>query len=288
MRRFAVGVAYSGERFSGFALNHEAALPSVQAPLLHALDKLSPHANFQISSRTDAGVHAVRNVFSVDIASTSLTEDNIRQGINYHLPRFAKGFLAVTDVELVTPEFNARSNATGRTYLYRLLYPKQNNVGMAMASMGMAMVMHRNTAWILERPLDVEAMQACSPLLKGEQDFSSFQSAGCQSQSTSRNVTQFDIVGDAAAPHDPLYAGYSMVTFTVSANAFLLRQVRNMVAAVVQVGRRRLSLNQLADIVSARSRALVVEKHRMRPAPAQGLFLQAVHYDLLDGRRRIK
>ena len=306
-RRFAVGVAYVGGRFSGFAANTQAALPAVEDQLLAALSKLSPnYASFQVSSRTDAGVHALRNVFSVDVLNPALSEDNIRQGLNFHLAPQVRGAVRVTDVKLVAPDFDARLHATGRTYVYRVVESAAPSTGAAL--------MHQHQAWVLEQargnstgrasaPLDVAAMRACVPLLMGERDFASFQSSGCQSQSTHRNVTQLEIAEAPAPPPppppqqqpeeqelgqpaciDPLFSNCRLVTLTISANAFLLRQCRNMVSALVAVGQGRLRPEELEWIMQARDRAAVVAKYKMSPAPAAGLYLLDVHYDDRHGR----
>ena len=277
-RRFAVGVAYHGPGFSGFAANRQARLPSVQDQLTAALAQLAPHSNFQASSRTDAGVHALRNVFSFDIHNPQLSEDNILQGLNFHLPSPTRDLIRVTDVRAVAADFCARTHATSRTYVYRIVSCPPAHA-----------LMHRAHAWVLgerEQRLDVEAMRACAhALFLGERDFASFQSSGCQSHSTHRNVSQLDVaevpVGVSAGTGmgDPLFDRSRLVTLTITANAFLLRQVRNMTAALVMLGQGRLSQREMAWVVEARDRATVVARLKIRPAPACGLFLQNVGYD---------
>lgn len=271
MRRLRVGVAYWGDAFSGFTKTQDkTALPSVQAVVEHALTKIGEFSSFQVSSRTDKGVHALRNVFHVDVNQHArLGPDAYQRALNFHLASStARGNVAVTDVtEVNAATFDARRSCTGRTYLYRLL---EN-------STPAHDVFFRRAAWVLHVPLDVEAMQHCATtLLMGEQDHASFQNAGCQSKSSFRNITEFRIERQKKG-QEPLFSDASLVNVTVSANAFLLRQVRNMVGCLVEVGLGRLSHAQLSEIVHSRSREAMQAK-RIRPAPASGLYLQKVSY----------
>jgi tRNA U38,U39,U40 pseudouridine synthase TruA len=71
--RYKLGVQYVGSGFSGWAISDCATLPSVEDALQNALLKFAGegnHMNFKGSSRTDAGVHALRNVFQVDLNKT--------------------------------------------------------------------------------------------------------------------------------------------------------------------------------------------------------------------------
>lgn len=273
MRRLRVGVAYWGEAFSGFTKTQQdkTTLPSIQDVIEHSLSQIGEFTSFQVSSRTDKGVHALRNVFHVDVNHATLGPDGYQRALNYHLTNNspARGNVAVTDVtEVSAATFDARRSCTGRTYLYRLLEnstPAQD------------VFFRGRTAWVLHRPLNVEAMQhSAATLLMGEQDHASFQNAGCQSKSSFRNITEFRIERQKEG-QEALFPDASLVNVTVSANAFLLRQVRNMVGCLVEVGLGRLSHAQLAEIVQARSRDAMQSK-RIRPAPACGLYLQKVSY----------
>ena len=64
-----------------------------------------------------------------------------------------------------------------------------------------------------------------------------------------------------------------LITVTITGNAFLYRQVRNMVATLVAVGQGKLSCTDLPRLMEAADRTAMPSA-----APAKGLFLADVHY----------
>lgn len=240
MRRFKIGVAYVGHAFSGFSANSEAQLPAVQNSIELALSKISPFSNFQVSSRTDAGVHALRNVFHVDLAAPTLTAQTVPHAINYHLSQTGAPPISITDAEEVDSSFDARLSCTGRTYIYRVISPlpaSETSTTLTDTRLHPSLhLFHQHHAWVLPRPIDLDIMRRASVHLLGEQNFAAFRNSGCQSHSSHRKVTQVDIHEhspptnsghEVDIAHDPLahIPGGRLVVFTISANAFLLRQV---------------------------------------------------------------
>ncbi|ELR13431.1 tRNA pseudouridine synthase, partial [Acanthamoeba castellanii str. Neff] len=87
-----------------------------------------------VASQTDRGVHALANVAQVDILRSinkkkkppaagdekapPFLEFELQNGLNYHLKEHP---IVVTRVDLVDQEWDARSSAVGRSYLYRLV-----------------------------------------------------------------------------------------------------------------------------------------------------------------------
>ena len=98
--RFKVGVSYIGTAYGGFTRTIDSRLPSIQGRIEEALDAflLSPDKedrrgrfkSFQVSSRTDAGVHALRNVFHVDLERNdggSYSSKGLVEGLNFYLSK---------------------------------------------------------------------------------------------------------------------------------------------------------------------------------------------------------
>ena len=113
------------------------------------------------------------------------------------------------------------------------------------------------------RPLDIEAMRAAASLLVGEHDFSAFRASECQAKSPIKQLYQADVarVGDC-------------ILFNFRASAFLHHQVRNMVGALVYVGK--------GSHAPAWMATLLAEKNRKLAPPtfaADGLYLTGVDYD---------
>lgn len=313
MRRFKIGISYIGSRYSGFQKNSDATLPSVQARVEVALARYLGGGDvtkgahriqaFQVSSRTDAGVHALGNVFHVDLSDAAYMHaggplphaSHLVRGLNSILSQ-EHDTIVITDASEVGLDFCARRSCTGRRYVYKVMCPSMEAPDARLPPS--AALFHRQLCHVIDTPLDVQAMQQAALLLLGEKDFSSFRNAGCQSHSSFRNLTQLDVESMRCNPvaHAPLLVTssdndgcspqlqlpFALVTFTLSANAFLLKMVRNLVGVLLEVGENKLDANTMRDILDMKDRS----KLRVRPAPANGLALVDVLYDGAQGTRR--
>lgn len=105
-------------------------------------------------------------------------------------------------------------------------------------------------------------MRHAAQALLGEQDFTSFRAAGCQSKSPCRDVRRIDVRSAA-----------NLVALDIEANAFVLRMVRNIAGALAQVGRGERPAGWIAECLHAKDRALIG-----KTAPPQGLYLVQVRY----------
>jgi len=105
-------------------------------------------------------------------------------------------------------------------------------------------------------------MTTAASHLLGEQDFSAFRAAGCQSRTPMRFLSKVD-----------LYASGNLLAFDFTANAFLYHMVRNLVGLLVEIGRGRRSPEWAGEILASRDRRLAPPT-----APAAGLCLADVRY----------
>ena len=86
----------------------------------------SYYSNIKGSSRTDAGVHAIKNCFQIDI-DTHLkpglrNPKAIVNGLNDALYKLDFiDYMSITDAVLVDTDFDVRRCAVARTYMYRIL-----------------------------------------------------------------------------------------------------------------------------------------------------------------------
>ena len=196
-------------------------------------------------------------------------------------------------------DWNARFSATQRTYVYRILnfnhHDKHGGDG-GDGGDGWGVPVEWDRSWRLRKWLNVGEMQRAATLLEGTHDFSSFRGAGCQRQSPIVHIQSIHIHAspyDEAAmlwgttttttggSTDPLGSNRGdpdafpqLVTITIVGNAFLYRQVRNMVGCLVEVGTGRLSpYYKVEDLLRAKDRRLAPGM-----APAHGLFLVDVQH----------
>ncbi len=116
MPRYKLTIEYDGAPFAGWQI--QAAGLTVQGVLTAAVAAMSGETTLvQGAGRTDAGVHARGQVAHVDLAKDWET-DTVRDALNAHLRPHP---VAVLAAERVADDFNARTSAVKRHYLYRII-----------------------------------------------------------------------------------------------------------------------------------------------------------------------
>ena len=243
--RVALGIEYNGSAFCGWQT--QSAGCAVQDALERALSGIAGEKISTIcAGRTDAGVHALAQVVHFDCNAARPDSAWVR-GTNTSLPAGA----AVTWMQAVPGEFNARYSAQERCYRYVLL----NHPVRPALNQG-------RVGWF-HAPLDVTRMRGAAPYLLGKHDFSAFRSSECQAKSPVRELRRLDVkrCGD-------------YVVFEVAANAFLHRMVRNIVGCLVYVGNGKHDPAWAGDVLASRDRALAAPT-----LDAAGLYLAHVSYD---------
>ena len=236
---------YDGGPFAGWQV--QAAGLTVQGALMAALRAFTGEAvTVQGAGRTDAGVHARGQVAHVDLAKDWDT-DTVRDALNAHLRPHP---VAVLSAARVAPDFNARTSARQRHYLYRIVNRRAD------------LTLARGHAWRVPRPLDVAAMHAAAQHLVGQHDFTTFRAAECQAKSPVKTLDTLDVAraGDA-------------VNVTASARSFLHHQVRSMVGSLVAVGEGKWRPEDLKHALEACDRTACGPV-----APPDGLYLMRVDY----------
>lgn len=243
--RVALGVTYDGSHFCGWQSQADGV--GVQDALESAIAQIAGHAvRIHAAGRTDTGVHALRQVAHFDTVTARPMSAWVR-GVN----AFLLPSVRVTWAQVVSPEFHARFSAVSRSYQY-LLY----NAPVASA------IMHQKSGWF-HLPLDVTAMQKACDFLLGEHDFSAFRASECQAKSPIKTMHI------ASATRQGAY-----IKFCFSANAFLQHQVRNMVGALIYVGKGALQPQDMQNLLQQKDRTLSPPTFS-----AHGLYLTSVGYE---------
>ena len=244
MTRIALGIEYDGAQHYGWQRQRE--VPSVQEHLEKALSTVAnTPIEVQCAGRTDAGVHATGQVVHFDC-------DAVRplkawtMGVNANLP----SSVAVKWCVHVSDDFNARFSATGRRYRYVIYNHKMRP---AILEQGITHI---------HRPLNEQLMHEAAQALLGEQDFSAFRAALCQSKTPFRNVTNVTVSRHGA-----------FVVVDISANAFLHHMVRNIVGSLVEIGSGHQPVDWIDTLLAGRDRTLSAAT-----AKPNGLYLVKVDY----------
>ncbi len=244
LRTFRLVVAYDGTAYSGWQI--QPSRPTIQGILTDACARVfSGPPKLIGASRTDAGVHALGQIASLDVESR-LHPLAIRSALNSYLPPDIR-VLAVAEAP---PGFDARRSALSKRYVYLIdTRPVPNPL-------------LRRYAWHVPRALDLRAMASGLKALRGKHDFSAFCAAA----------------GRARTPTCTLYSGRlrsrrGAVGVFLSADSFLHHMVRNVVGSLVEIGRGNRPPEWMAELLLGRDRT------RAGPtAPAHGLTLLRVCY----------
>lgn len=249
MRRIAFLVAYDGAAFSGSQRQSNA--KSVQGELERAVERVLKHpATITLAGRTDAGVHATGQVGMFETVNQSLPVERVPLALNAVLDRS----LRVRDARPVEYPFHPRFSARSRVYCYRF----------ELAPIASPMIRHQAALWNTDPNLT--AMRAGAEAFIGRHDFAAWQSAGSPSPSTVRTVKRLEIKKTEAL-------GSEILEIEIEADAFLYQMVRNIVGALIEVGKGKLNYDDLRRLTDGLDRTKCPP-----PAPPQGLCLVEVKY----------
>eukprot|EP00462_Mataza_sp_D1_P019487 CAMPEP_0175132156 /NCGR_PEP_ID=MMETSP0087-20121206/6925_1 /TAXON_ID=136419 /ORGANISM="Unknown Unknown, Strain D1" /LENGTH=286 /DNA_ID=CAMNT_0016414493 /DNA_START=40 /DNA_END=903 /DNA_ORIENTATION=+ len=272
--RYKAVVQYVGSAFAGWAKQRGNGPVTVQGVLEEACNKISKGCSPNVygAGRTDAGVHAIGQVFHFDLQRPSpLPAKNARDAVNFHIRALSyNNVLGILDVCHVPPTFHARFDATHREYVYRLVDGARTPV-----------IFQDDRAWVIpvRSPLCVRTMQeAAASVFSGERDFTSFTVVGGLEENM-RKVRRIDYVqvqesSSLPPDHTARLAGGREITVRVKAQSFLYRQVRRIVGALVECGQGRRSIQELQNIRDLADPA----QNPCNIAPAHGLYLFGVGY----------
>ncbi|WP_251359764.1 tRNA pseudouridine(38-40) synthase TruA [Kangiella sp. TOML190] len=244
MKTTALGIEYNGEHYCGW--QRQSHSPSVQASLEQVLSSIADEP-IQVfcAGRTDTGVHATGQV--VHFQSNKPRPDKAWiLGANTQLPND----IAVRWVKEVDSDFHARFSATARRYRYII---SNTRARPAIGGAGLT--------WV-RQPLDVDRMNQACQYFPGEQDFSAFQAASCQSPTAMRNVHHLFVKRHGV-----------YVIIDIKANAFLHHMVRNIAGSLIEIGRGQQEPAWAQSLLESKDRTQAAAT-----ASPKGLYLVDVDY----------
>lgn len=242
--KIALGVEYDGSRYFGW--QRQLNVASVQQRLEDALSIIADTTcTVFCAGRTDAGVHGTGQVVHFD-TDVYRSLQSWCFGTNTFLPPD----IAVKWAREVPDDFHARFSATARRYRY-IIY--NNKLRSAILPAGLS---HYYAA------LDVDKMNQAGQFLLGENDFTSFRSAQCQSHTPWRNVHHLKVTRQN-----------DYIIIDIQANAFVHHMVRNIVGSLIEVGQGRKPIEWIKWLLEQKDRTLAAPTAR-----AEGLYLVDVLY----------
>ena len=254
MTRWKITIEYDGTYYAGGQRQDN--VPSIQGEIEKAVHKFCQQKlTVTGASRTDSGVHAQGQIahFDLDYGDRSLRGFDLMKALNAHLRPQP---ISILHAEEVDEHFHARFSAHEKLYTYRIINKPS------------FLALDQNRAWIVKTELDVAAMQAAAEVLRGEHDFASFRASECQANTSIRSVNRLEFEERNIDPW-----GGREILMHVEGHAFLHHMVRNIVGALIEVGRGGKPVGWLKD--------LLLIKDRTQAAPTakpDGLYLVNVSY----------
>jgi len=237
--RWKLVLEYDGTLFKGWA--RQPGVRTVQGELEAVLQQLFQHPVHVIASgRTDAGVHALRQVASFATHKARPAE-KVFTGLNALLAED----VACVEVEPADLNFRPRFWALSKTYQYSYLERDARSP------------LRRRRAWHVGRPLNVGDMNLAIQALVGQHDFSSFRAQGCRALHAVRIIqaARVERIDD-------------QVELTVQGHGFLRHMVRIIAGTLYEVGTGRRTVQWMEQVLQSQDRTLAG-----RTAPAHGLCL---------------
>lgn len=244
MRNLRLDICYDGTRYRGWQR-----LPgkddTIQGKLETVLSRiLGEPIEISGSGRTDAGVHARRQVANFHCEST-MAAPEILENLRRYLPEDI-GIYSCRDV---SERFHARLNAKEKTYCYRVWNSE------------MPCVFDRRFVAVMPETLDISAMEQAARYLMGQHDFAAFCGNAKMKKSTVRYIRDLTVTRQG-----------NEVRITVTGNGFLHNMVRILVGTLVEVGRGEREPDSIPQLFGGkRAEAGFL-------APPQGLCLMEVYY----------
>ncbi|RIX47857.1 tRNA pseudouridine(38-40) synthase TruA [Paenibacillus nanensis] len=227
MRNICMKVSYDGSGFNGFQSQPKGR--TVQDEIEKAIKHLTGEPIVIIGSgRTDAGVHAMGQVFNFHTASTIPTE-RWAIALNTRLPKD----IVIRDAWDVPDAFHSRRSAKRKTYRYSI------DIGKFPDVFARAYRFHHPTK------LNIEAMAEGLSYLIGTHDFTSYTSIHSTKPHHIRTVYEAYFEKEGQAVH--MY---------ITGNGFLYNMVRVIMGTLLWVGQGKLKPEDMKLILEGKSRSL--------------------------------
>lgn len=251
MARYFLELAYQGTDFVGWQRQPKGR--SVQGTLEQALETLLRRPVPVVGSgRTDAGVHALGQIAHIEQELTEQQHGELIYRLNALLP----DDIACHTLRPVREDAHARFSAEWRSYVYYATLAKNPFTKPICARLPY-------------RTLDLEAMNEACGYLVGEHNMRAF------AKHVPEETHYLCHVMEAHWTQMPagLAHGEDVLAFRIRANRFLRGQVRAIVGALLEVGRGRQRPEWIEEVLLGQR-----EQLSAAVAPAEGLYLEKVHY----------
>ncbi len=245
MQNICLVLEYIGTNYAGFQRQKNGL--SIQEVLENAINlALSEKVKVTPSGRTDAGVHAYNQVVNF-FTNTTIPVEKLKIPINFYLPKDIR----VKSAKAVDLSFNSRKSAKKKTYVYKI-YNGQN-----------FSVFDEDRVLYYPYKLDFDLLNKGADLICGTHDFNAFVRSNATTKTTIRTIfsSYFTREGD-------------YIVYHITGNGFLYNMVRILVGTLLLLGRGKLSLDDIKELLNGGNRA-----QAGKTVSPCGLYLENVEYD---------
>ena len=245
MRNIKMTIKYDGSRYKGFQRLKDNDM-TIQGKIEDVLSKMTnEHIEIIGSGRTDMGVHARGQVANFK-TNSELSLKKMQDYLYNYLPED----IVITELEEVEERFHSRYNVKSKTYLYKIDNDKYHDP------------FTRRYTTHIEKKLNIDLMREASEYLVGEHDFTSFASSKSKKKSNVREIHSIVI-----------NENNNMIDIYVQGNGFLYNMVRIIAGALIDVGSKRKTPQDIKIMLENKDRSKSSDT-----APAKGLCLYKVTY----------
>ena len=242
--RLAFVTEYDGTNFSGFQKQKNAI--SVQEVIEDALKEITKEdISINYAGRTDAGVHALSQVFDF---TTDIKRDhkNWIDGMNSNLP----DSISIKSISDVPDDFHSRFSALDRSYTYVVYNSKTKPL------------FFDNLVHWDDNLIEFSSIQEQANMFLGSHDFTSFRSSRCSSNNPIKDIKSIEAT-----------KVNNFIFITIKANAFLHNMVRIISGTLIDIAKGEINLS-IDEILLKKNRAAAG-----KTASSKGLFFLGPQYD---------
>lgn len=255
MKKIKLLLEYDGTAYHGWQIQKNEL--TIQSIIEDRIKRLTGKQTRVISaSRTDAGVHALGQVIAFRTESY-LNPETIKKALNALLPEDIR----VLNASEVDNSFHPRHDVKKKSYFYIISNQRDSSA-----------FLYRYI-WLVPYPLNLTYIRKAARVLVGEHDFSSFRGTGSSMGNNVRKIFSLKIENFEKIEFMTSSIKGKFVKIRMEADGFLRHMVRNIVGTLVEVGRGRIPVSRMEEILKSRNRRLAG-----LTAPSNGLFLEKIVY----------